>query len=109
MSDALAARCEQLRPIVVTLTPAIIEAMGSAQKCQRLLPLLAELEDVVRLGASGIDHPIYLEWLATATGSIDDMRRAATASNPTGVWRAFLDERTGIKRLSDACVGFPGW
>ena len=108
-TDNLALRCEELRPIVLELTPAIIQAMGSAAKCQALLPMFDQLREVVRLGSGGIDHPAYLAWIAGAADSIDAMQRAAEQSDPGAVWAAFMDERAGIKRLSDACVGYPGW
>lgn len=109
MNDELAARCEELRGIILELTPLMIESQGNAKRLNAVLPVLGRLRAVAEKGATGIDNEKYQQWADGSPSNIDALEDAARRGDAAAAWDAFADQEKGVNLLSTACAGYPGW
>jgi hypothetical protein len=109
MNDVLASRCEELRSIILELTPLMIETQGNAKRLQAVLPVLGRLRAVAQKGDEGVDNPSYQQWAAGSPSNIDALEDAARRGDAAAAWLAFADQEKGVNLLSTACSGYPGW
>ncbi len=109
MSDVRAERCEELRQIIIGMTPVVIEAQGNAGRLPALLEPIGRLRAVAAQGVDGIDDPVYRQWVSTADQNLGAFEDAARRGDAAAAWAAFADQRTGVNLLSTGCAGCSGW
>lgn len=109
MTDAREERCAELRPVMLGLTPLMIEMQGNPAKLPELLPHLTAMREVVTKGSADIDAPAYVQWASTAEHSISTIEQAIDRGDAKGAWAAIRDQSTGFYLLGQACAGCPGW
>jgi hypothetical protein len=109
MTDAREERCAELRPVLLGLTPLMIEMQGNPAKLPELRPHLTALRAIAAQGSAGIDVPAYAQWVSTANESVTVIEQAIDRGDAKAAWAAITDQRTGINLLGQACAGCPGW